>query len=97
VPGAITAKAIGWQRIGQIGHVRGIAYKLAHATGTARLFVVRLSKAGVPGSPPPAPQSTTGGKSIGYWHTGGLVYVLVVDGNVRNYRAFVSSAGMPLA
>ncbi|MGD9722387.1 MAG: hypothetical protein AB7O59_12860 [Pirellulales bacterium] len=98
VPGAITAEATGWQRIGQIGQVRGIAYKLAHATaGTARLFVVRLSKGGVPGAPPAAPQSTTGGKSVGYWQAGGLVYVLVVDGNVRNYRAFVSSAGMPLA
>jgi len=98
IPRAVTARATGWQRIGKIGGVRGVAYELTHATaGTARLFVVPLARSGLPTSPPAAPQSTTGGKSIGYWRSGGLVYVLVVNGNARSYRAFVSTARMPVA
>jgi hypothetical protein len=90
---AIIAEPTGWQRIGKLGAVRGVAYKLVHATaGTARLFVVRLSKVGLPTSPPNRPQWSTGGRSVGYWQSGELVYVLVVEGNENTYRAFVNSA-----
>ena len=101
LPSAVTVPAVGWQRVGGFAGGRGVAYKLAHATaGTARLFVVRLGFDRLPLAPayPPAePQSTTGGRSIGYWHAGGLAYVLVVDGNERSYRAFVQAARMRLA
>ncbi len=98
IPDSVTGEAIGWQRIGKIGGVRGVAYKLSHAAaGTARLFVVPLARGGLPTSPPTGPQSATGGKSIGYWKTNGLVYVLVVDGDDRSYRTFVSTARMPVA
>lgn len=101
LPPTVTAPAVGWQRVGGFAAGRGVAYKLAHATaGTARLFVVRLGFDRLPLAPsyPPAePQSTTGGRSIGYWHDQGLAYVLVVDGNERSYRAFVRAARMRLA
>jgi hypothetical protein len=98
LPAAITAEAAGWQRVGTIGGVQGVAYKLAHATaGSATLFVMRLTRHDAPSFPPADPQSTTGGRSIGYWHAGNLLYVLVVDGNQHKYRAFVNSARAPLA
>jgi hypothetical protein len=61
------------------------------------LFVVRLWRDGLPTSPPGRPQWSTGGRSIGYWRSGDLVYVLVVDGNENKYRAFVNSARPPVA
>jgi hypothetical protein len=98
VPPAVRAATVGWQRIGQFGTVRGVVYQLTHPTaGAARLLVVRLSKAGLPATPPSTPQSTTGGRSIGYWRSGDLVYVLVVEGNEQDYRQFVDSSRMPLA
>ena len=98
VPSAITVEAVGWQNVGKFAGVHGAAYKLVHSTaGTARLFVMRLAKSGLPATPPSSPQFATGGRSIGYWHSGKLVYVLVVDGNQHKYRAFVNPARLPLA
>lgn len=98
MPRAIRVEAVGWQNVGQFAGAHGAAYQLVHATaGTARLFVVRLSKGGAPATPPSVPQFTTGGRSIGYWQTGKLLYVLVVNGNEHQYRAFVNPARMPLA
>src|SRR6185295_1911482 len=77
VPPAVVATVTGWQTIGK--SARGIAYRLADARGvTAVLYVVRLSQPGAPLSPPVDPQSNTGGKAVGYWQQGNLVYVLVV-------------------
>lgn len=97
IPPVVTAESTGWQRIGKLGGIRGVAYKLVNsAAGSAELFVVRLATA-APTSPPTSPQSTTGGQSIGYWRSGDLVYVLVVQGDERDYRSFVNSSRMPLA
>jgi hypothetical protein len=98
MPGAITVEAVGWQNVGQFAGVHGVAYKLVHSTaGTARLFVVKLSKPGLPATPPGNPQFATGGRSIGCWQSGEVVYLLVVDGNEHKYRAFVNPAQTPLA
>ncbi|MBI3839467.1 MAG: hypothetical protein HY288_16225 [Planctomycetia bacterium] len=98
VSSAVVASPTAWQRIGNVASGRGVAYKLKHAqAGAAMLFVVKLSTAGLPTAPPVSPQSTTGGKAIGYWQSGGLLYVLVVEGDERSYRAFVNSVQVPLA
>jgi hypothetical protein len=98
VPLSITAEASGWQRIDAVRGASPVAYRLTHAqAGTAQLFVVRLSRQGLPTSPPEQPQMATGGRSIGYWTSGDLVYVLVVDGNRDSYRSFVNVSRMPLA
>lgn len=96
IPSAVMAPSVSWQRVALYGP--GVAYKLVHAkAGAAMLYVVRLSRPGLPTAPPRAPQSTTGGKAVGYWQSGGLIYVLVVPGDERNYRSFVSSSPVPLA
>jgi hypothetical protein len=98
VPAAITAEATGWQRIHSVGRSLGVAYRLENPrAGIARLFVVRLAKTGLPSSPPLRPQWTTGGRSIGYWQTGELTFVLVVEGNEDDYRSFANVSRMPLA
>ncbi len=95
LPSGVAATPMGWQ---QLSNPRGVAYKLSDGkAGTATLFVVRLSVAGLPIAPPPVPQSTTGGKAVAYWQSGSLVYVLVIEGNERSYRNFVSVSATPLA
>jgi hypothetical protein len=97
VPGAVVASPMAWQRVGNVASGRGVAYQLRNAqAGAAMLFVVKLSVAGSPPAPPASPQSTTGGKAIGYWQIGGLLYVLVVEGDERSYREFVNSVRRPL-
>jgi hypothetical protein len=98
VPAAITAEATGWQRIPSVNRSLGVVYRLENPQAAiARLFVVRLAKAGLPSSPPVKPQWTTGGRSIGYWQTGELTFVLVVEGNEDDYRSFANVSRMPLA
>jgi hypothetical protein len=95
VPPAVSASPTSWQ---PIAGGNGVAYKLEHAkAGSAMLYVVRMSRAGLPSAPPAEPQLTTGGKAIGYWQAGGVIYVLVVPGDQRSYRSFVGSAPIPLA
>ena len=52
---------------------------------------------GLPAAAPLAPQSTTGGLTIGAWQSQGLVYVLVVEGDERAYRRFLNPGRQPLA
>jgi len=95
LPLGVTATPSGWQHI---GNPRGVAFRLSDRNAaTATLFVVRLSGAGLPMAPPAVPQSTTGGKAVAYWQKGPLVYVLVIEGNERSYRNFVSVSTTPLA
>ena len=97
VSSAVVASPTAWQRVGNVATGRGVAYQLRNAQAlAATLFVVKLSVAGLPPSPPVSPQSTTGGKAIGYWQFGGLLYVLVVEGDERSYREFVNSVRSPL-
>ena len=97
VPGAITAAPVGWQWLAKHA-AHGVAYQLQDRAGTtAILYVARLSRTGLPLAPPAAPQSNTGGKAVGYWRSGDMVYVLVVPGDERSYRAFVSASPVPLA
>ena len=97
LPSAITAAPVGWQWLAKHA-AHGVAYQLQDRAGTtAVLYVVRLSRAGLPLAPPSSPQSNTAGKAVGYWRSGEMVFVLVVPGDERSYRAFVSSSPVPLA
>jgi len=96
IPSVVSAAPQSWQPIDK--YATGVAYKLVHeAAGTAMLYVARLSRPNLPAAPPTDPQFTSGGKAIGYWQSGGVIYVLVVPGDKRDYRMFVRSAPIPLA
>ncbi len=94
VSDAVIALPSGWR---PINSARGVAYQLRNNAGKATLFVLKIATTGLPAEPPLVPQSTTGGRSVGYWRSGQLVYVLVVDGDQRSYRGFVSTSGAPFA
>lgn len=98
VPSSITASPVGWQRVRYFANGGGVAYKLIRGKARqAMLFVVKLSAHGLPGTLPAAPQSTTGGVAIGYWQSGGRIYVLIVEGDERSYRSFVETPLAPVA
>ena len=93
VPAEVNASPTDWHAI---ANLRGVAYRVRNNTGVATLFVLKRSAAELPTVPPLAPQSTTGGKSVAYWQKGALLYVLVVEGDQRRYRSFVSTAPVPV-
>jgi hypothetical protein len=96
IPSVVSAAPHSWQPIDK--YATGVAYQLVNkAAGTAMLYVARLSRPDLPAAPPTMPQFTSGGKAIGYWQSGGVIYVLVVPGDQGNYRMFVRSAPIPLA
>jgi hypothetical protein len=96
IPSVVSAAPDGWRPIDK--YATGVAFKLVHeAAGSAILYVARLSRPNLPSAPPSRPQFTSGGKAIGYWQSGGVIYVLVVPGDERSYRTFVRSAPIPLA
>jgi len=97
VPAAVLASPTSWQWIARQSEP-GVAYQLQSPSGhKAMLYVVRMSRPELPGGPPTRPQSATGGRAVGYWRSGQLVYVLVVPGDERGYREFINSAAAPLA
>ena len=94
-PDGIVGSATGWCRLNQ---GTATAYRVTHPlSGSAVLFVSRVPSENLPGSPPTNPQSATGGQAVGFWKVGSRVYMLVVPGNARNYRAFLHSGPAPLA
>ncbi|MEX2140511.1 MAG: hypothetical protein WD894_14705 [Pirellulales bacterium] len=68
------------------------AYDLKLPDGTrATLFVIRqATRAGLPTSAPPQPQSPTLGLNVAYWQRGDVIYVLVVE-RIEDYRRLVTT------
>jgi hypothetical protein len=98
VPNSVVASANGWQSIRVGGRGSGIAFRLVgRGIGTAILFATRIAQDGLPSAPPSRPQSTSGGKSIGYWRHDGVVYIIVVEGDEQLYRRFIGAPSRPLA
>ncbi len=85
---------IRWRSIrGFLGR-KGVAYDLgAPRAPRATLYVVQCTAAvpGLPNAVPRRPVSTTRGRSVGAWQKGGLLYVLVVEGDSRTYQWFLPS------
>jgi hypothetical protein len=96
-PEAIRVAPVRWQWLSHFTPNQVVAYELEHPkAGKAILYVTRMQRAGLPGTPPVAPQWRSGGRAVGYWRSGDRVYVLVVP-DERSYRAFVQPSTAPLA
>lgn len=83
-----------WRHVTGLLGDNGVAYDLPHAGGRnllATLYVVRgpSTLTGLDGSPPVNPLATTGGVTIGAWRAGPMLYVLVVNGSVRQYQSLI--------
>jgi hypothetical protein len=79
---------IRWRRVKQFLGGDAVAYDLPAYSGKATLYVFRHSVTGLPSSPPNSPDQNTGGTLVAAWESGGLVYVLVVQGNDRDYAKY---------
>jgi len=87
---AVRAIPRGW-RVAQTRYDSlATVYNISRGGESAYLFCIRPKGkvSGLPKVPPMGPQWTTGGVAIGAWQRPGMVYVLVVDGNKRDYRSF---------
>ncbi len=85
-----------WQWIGKLTSTPVVAYELTDGKTTALLYAARMTREGLSNAPPERPRQGASGQAIGYWRSGKIIYVLVVnDGN--RYHAFVRPASTPLA
>ena len=86
-----------WRPIDGFLGVSGVAYDLSGpGDPRATLYVVFRTAAGLGDVPPSDPMSTTAGRSAAAWQTDGLVYVLVVEGDSRDYQRYLVLARGPL-
>ncbi len=87
---AVRANAKQW-RVAQTRYdSRATVYDISRRGTSAYLFCISTKGKviGLPNAPPMAPLRTTGGVTVGAWQRPGMVYVLVVDGDKRDYRSF---------
>jgi hypothetical protein len=77
-----------WRRVAKFLGGEAVAYDLPEIGGKATLYVVRRTVADLPTSPPDRPDLSTAGNSVAAWGSGGLVYVLVVQGDERSYARY---------
>jgi hypothetical protein len=96
-PNSIRAAAKSWSDASSTVGQPSVAYQLA--TGRrAALFVIPTNDFDGPSTPLSKPQYSTGGWTIGWWQSEGLVYVLIVEGDERTYQDLLNSAAQgPLA
>ena len=73
-----------------------MAYDLPARRGKATLYVSKCTVAGLPPYAPPQPTLSTGGNSAAAWQSGGLLYVLVVQGDAQNYADYLDRLQGPL-
>ena len=85
-----------WRRVESFAEGEAVAYDLPSRSGKATLYVSKCTVAGLPPYPPPQPTLSTGGNSAAAWQSGGLLYVLVVQGDAQNYADYLDRSQGPL-
>ena len=93
----VSLPEIRWRRIdGEFLGRRGVAYDLAPpGSPRATLYVVKCRVPGLRGSPPYNPARNSRNRCAAAWQSGGLLYVLVVDGGVGGYREVLGMSSRP--
>jgi hypothetical protein len=79
---------------------RGVAYDVTVGDEAVRatLYVMEGEMEGLISAPPPMPSyPPTQGACAAAWQSGGLVYVLVVEGKEAEYQRFLRHPGGPIA
>ena len=85
-----------WRRVERFADGQAVAYDLPSRHGKATLYVANCTAAGLPPFPPPLPTLSTGGNSAAAWQSGGLLYVLVVQGDAQTYADYLDRSQGPL-
>lgn len=95
-PNVAQLAGIRWRWIdGFLGH-RGVAYDLAppgSPRATLYVFKCRVPNLGV--SPPRTPACNSRNRFAAAWQSGGLLYVVVVDGGLGRYREVLGMSSRP--
>ena len=85
-----------WRRIDEFLGRRGVAYDLtAPGQPRATLYVIKRRVPNLRVSPPPSPASNSRNRFAAAWQSGGLLYVLVVDGGEGRYREVLGMSSRP--
>jgi hypothetical protein len=93
----IFSQGICWREIRDFLGRAGIAYDLPSLKGPrATLYVIKQSVEGL-GNEPQYRPFTTGGFSTSAWQEGGLLYVLVVQGEPNTYQNYLNLPRSPVA
>ena len=91
------SNGICWRVIRDFLGQSGLAYDLPNRDGgRATLYVIRKSLEDLPNEPQHHP-FTTGGFTTSAWQEGGLLYVLVVQGETSTYQKYLNLPRGPLA
>jgi len=91
------SKGICWREIRDFLGRTGIAYDLPERNGRrATLYVIKQSIEGL-GNEPQYRPFTTGGFSASTWQEGGLLFVLVVQGEPNTYQNYLNLPRGPVA
>ena len=89
---------IRWRWIDGFLERRGVAYDLAPAGGRrATLYVIKRTVPNLRSSPPSVPSFNSQNRCAAAWQSGGLLYVLVVDGDVGRYQEVLGMSNRPWA
>ena len=81
---------IRWRLIDEFLDWRGVAYDLAPpGNPRATLYVIKCKVPELPTLPLDTPAFNSRGRCAAAWQSGGLLFVLVVDGGERRYRGFL--------
>lgn len=83
-----------WRPVEDFLGQSGVVYDLPVPGMRASLYVVRRTAPGVPSLPDPCnPLLTTGNRAVGAWQDGDRLYVLVVEGDLPQYRRLLHDSG----
>ncbi len=89
-------RQIRWREVAGFLGQKGVAYDLPGLRGSATLYVVEETVAGLPAMPQRRPMHQTGGWCVSAWQEDGLLYVLVVRGSRADYRALIDGREGPI-
>jgi hypothetical protein len=92
-PEIVAFADIRWRRVDDFMNGGAVAYDLPPRVGKATLYVFNCTVTGLPQYPPLEPAVSTGGNSAAAWQSGGLVYVLVVQGDAQTYAKYLQPQG----
>ena len=89
---------IRWRWTDEFLDRQAVAYDLTPTGGArATLYVVKCRVPGLRGSPPNNPAYNSLNRCAAAWQSGGLLYVLVVDGGAGRYREVLGMSSRPWA
>lgn len=91
LPRDVLARPVAWRKANVLG-AAAVAYDVQNTQGRrAVLMAISCQGVGLPTAPPSQPQSSSG-RLIAAWRSpqANTVYVLVVEGTVADYQAFVA-------